>query len=61
MNKKELLILSVGVFLTIIAWMIIDIYHIKTSVIVRSKIKSVRLSNYQIDKKIIDILKEKKQ
>lgn len=30
MNQKELLIISVTIFLTIVSWMLVDIYKVKT-------------------------------
>ena len=60
MKNKEFLIISVGIFLTIIAWIVIDIYHIKTTVIRTESIKSVSIPNYEIDKTIIDAVMSKK-
>ena len=60
MNKKDFLIISVCIFLTIIAWIVIDIYQIKTKEIKTESIKTVTLSDYEINKKIIDIVTSKK-
>lgn len=60
MNKKDFLIISIGIFLTIIAWIAIDIYQIKTTVIKTESIKAVTLSDYEINKKIIDMVINKK-
>ena len=60
MNKKDFLIISIGIFLTIIAWIVIDIYQIKTTIIKTESIKTVTLSDYEINKKIIDMVINKK-
>jgi len=59
MNKKEFLIISIGIFLTILAWIIIDIYHIKSSKLKTDTIKHVTLTDYEINKKIINLVIEK--
>ena len=59
MNKKELLIMSIGVFLTVIAWLVADIYHAATEEIVQAKVTSPRIVNYKIDKDILKVLESK--
>lgn len=59
MNRKELLIISVAIFLTIISWVVIDIYNIKTKVVLESQIKSTKVRDYDLDRKITDVLKQK--
>ncbi len=59
MNRKEFLIISVGIFLTIIAWIIIDIYHIKSSKFNTVSLKKVTLVDYEVNKKIINLVTEK--
>lgn len=59
MNRKEFLIISVGIFLTIIAWIIIDIYHIKSSKFNTASLKQVTLVDYEVNKKIINLVTEK--
>lgn len=61
MKGKELLILSLGVFLTIIAWMILDIYHIQIKITEQIKIKPAQVPNYVMDKTIIEVLKQKQE
>ncbi len=60
MNQKELLILSLTVFLTIIAWIIADLYHISTTekVKINSTIQSQPL-NIHIDENLINELEKK--
>lgn len=61
MKSKELLALALGVFLTIIAWMILDIYHIQTKINEQITIKPAQVPNYVMDKSIIDVLKQKQE
>jgi len=61
MKSKELLALALGVFLTIIAWMLLDIYHIQTKINEQITIKPAQVPNYTMDKSIIEILKQKQQ
>jgi len=61
MKGKELLVLSIGVFLTIVAWMVIDAYHIQTKINEQIHIKPAQVPDYQMDRTIIDVLKEKSQ
>lgn len=60
MNRKEFLVISIGIFLTIVAWIIIDIYHIKSSEQKTTDFKPTTLTNYEINKKILDLVIEKK-
>jgi len=59
MNKKELLIMSIGVFLTVIAWLVADIYHAATEEIVQAQVRSPRIVNYKIDKDILKVIESK--
>jgi len=61
MNKKEVLIISVSIFLTIAAWVIIDLYHIQQRISDTIKIEPVQIPNYRMDKKLIDLLRERKE
>ena len=61
MKGKELLILSLGVFLTIIAWMMLDIYHIQIKINEQVNIKPAPVPNYVMDKSVIDVLKQKRE
>ncbi len=47
MNKKELLFLSIGVFLTVIAWLVADVYHASTEEKIKSKFDIPKLDNYK--------------
>lgn len=59
MNKKEILLLSIGVFLTVVAWLIADIYHASTEDKIKSKVNLPQIYQYKIDKDILEILKNK--
>jgi len=59
MNKKEILLLSIGVFLTVIAWLVADVYHASTEDKIKSKITLPKVYQYKINKNILEILKNK--
>jgi len=61
MNKKEILIISISVFLTIAAWVVIDLYHIQQRINDTIKIKPMEIPNYRMDKKLIDLLRDRKE
>lgn len=60
MKSKELFILSLGVFVTIVSWMLLDIYHIRLRISQQISIKPAEVRDYQMDKSIIETLKTKK-
>jgi len=59
MNRKEILLLSIGVFLTVIAWLIADVYHASTEDKIKSKISIPQVYQYKINKDTLEILKNK--
>jgi len=59
MNKKELLLISIGIFLTIAAWLIIDIYQIKRKSIQEKNASAIILNNYENSRKVIEVLKNR--
>ena len=59
MNQKEVFWISVTIFLTMIAWMILDIYQVKTKTTVESGLKSVQTVDFTIKTDILNLLKEK--
>ena len=59
MNQKEVFWISVTIFLTMIAWMILDIYQVKTKTTVESGLKSVQTVDFTIKTNILNLLKEK--
>ena len=50
MNRKEVLLLSIGVFLTVVCWLIADIYHASTEDKIKTKITTI-IVNKEIVKK----------
>lgn len=61
MKRKEIFIFSIAVFLTIVAWVVIDIYHIQQKINLQIGFKPVQVPNYQMDQQVIEILKQKKE
>ena len=59
MNKKEIFLLSVGIFLTVFAWLVADVYHAATFDKIKVKAEVPTLNKYQIKKEIFDKLKQK--
>ena len=59
MNKKEIFILSVGIFLTVFAWLIADIYHAATFDKIKVKVEIPTLNNYKLNKDVFEKLKQK--
>ncbi|OGK12196.1 hypothetical protein A3C98_04335 [Candidatus Roizmanbacteria bacterium RIFCSPHIGHO2_02_FULL_37_15] len=59
MNQKELLLISITVFFTIIAWMVLDIYLVKTRSGIKSESKQFQAVDFTINAEILEILKEK--
>ena len=61
MKKLEIFIFSLVIFFTIVAWVLMDIYHIQKKINDQIGIKPVQVPAYQMDQKIIEILKKKKE
>lgn len=61
MNKKEILFISIGIFLTVVAWVVADIYHTATEEKIKVKINAPTLKNYKIEEDILEVLKNKKE
>jgi len=59
MNRKELLLLSIGVFLTVIAWLVADIIHASSQEKVKVNMEIPTLKKYQINKNLLNTLKNK--
>ncbi|OGK38328.1 hypothetical protein A3F03_02040 [Candidatus Roizmanbacteria bacterium RIFCSPHIGHO2_12_FULL_41_11] len=58
MNKKELLAISIVIFLTIVAWIISDIYHTRSKTAMDEQIETA-LPQKKIDIKIFQVLEDK--
>lgn len=59
MKPRELLIISIGVFMTIIAWVVIEIYKVNNSQLVEQTIQLPTVKTYDVDLTVIDKLREK--
>lgn len=59
MNKKELLFISLGIFLTVIAWVVADIYHASVEDKIKDRIELPNFKDYKIDKKVLEIIKNR--
>lgn len=59
MNKKEILLLSIGVFLTVITWLVADIYHASTEDKIKSNISLSQISQYKVNKGLLETLKNR--
>ncbi|MBI4225820.1 hypothetical protein HY612_01785 [Candidatus Roizmanbacteria bacterium] len=59
MNQKELLWISITVFLTVVAWMLLDIYRIKTQINIESGLKSLQTVDFTLRSDVLKMLKEK--
>lgn len=61
MKKVEVFVLSIAVFLTIASWVIIDIYHIQQKINQQIGIKPAQVPDYQMDQKVIELIKAKSE
>lgn len=61
MKKKEYLVLSITVFLTVLAWLIADVYHAATEEKLKNRANLPNIRNYQIDNGILEILRQKQE
>lgn len=59
MNKKELLMISIGIFFTVFAWLLADIYHASTVEKVANKIELPELKKYEINNDTLLLIKDK--
>lgn len=59
MNRKEVLLLSIGVFLTVVVWLIADIYHASTEDKIKSRMSLPQVYQYKISKDLLETLKNK--
>lgn len=61
MNKKEILILSICVFLTVVAWLVADLYRASKESKLQMKVDLPKIENYQIKEELLEILKNKQE
>jgi hypothetical protein len=60
MKPREILIISIGIFMTIIAWVVIEIYKVNNSQLVQETIQLPTVKKYEVDLTVIDKLRNKK-
>ena len=58
MNQRELLFISTTIFLTIVAWVLFEVYGIQQTTPTDTQIQTITL-NYTIDTTVFDILRSK--
>lgn len=59
MNQKELFWLSITVFFTVFAWMLFDIYRLKTNVKIDSAVSSSVSVNFKMNTDLLEVLKKR--
>lgn len=59
MNQKELFWLSVTVFLTVLAWMLLDIYKLNTGAKLDSVVSSSVSVNFKINTDLLEVVKKR--
>lgn len=59
MNQKELLIISITVFFTIIAWVIFDIHEVKKNITIKENSQNLQPINFTLDPNIVSDLTKK--
>lgn len=58
MKRKEILLLAIGIFLTIVAWVVVEVYKVQSSV-PEEDLTLPKIQKYDIDVSVIDKLREK--
>ena len=59
MNRKEFLLISLGIFCTVIAWLIADIYHATAQEYTKDTVSVPLVSQTAINKDMINALKQR--
>ena len=59
MNQKELLIISVTFFLTIVSWVLLDIYRVNKNIVIKDKIRKIQPVTFTIDADTVRQLKQR--
>lgn len=59
MRQKELFIISITVFLTILAWILVDIYKAKNETTVSQQFSIRKAVQYKMDPAVLQKLKNK--
>jgi hypothetical protein len=61
MNKKDIFLISIGIFLTVIFWLIADLYHASTQERIKDSISAPVIVNHDINKQVLKIIEEKQE
>ncbi|MCX7880944.1 MAG: hypothetical protein N2482_00305 [Patescibacteria group bacterium] len=61
MNRKELFLISLTIFLTIFAWVLFDIYRIKTDKNLPDQYNITTIKNVKLEIEVLKKLKTKNQ
>jgi len=59
MNQKELFYISLTIFFTVVAWVLLEIYRVKTTVNQGLAVKYVMVENIKIDSQVLETLKQR--
>ena len=59
MNKKEVLIIAITIFLTVIAWSVAEIIHINSRSSEKSIIGNIDVKSFKISKEIFQVIENK--
>lgn len=59
MKRRELLLLAIGVFLTVVAILVVEVYNVRNQTNVKAEGLNVNLKNYKIDLELFKILEQK--
>ncbi|MBI1862697.1 hypothetical protein HYS00_01110 [Candidatus Microgenomates bacterium] len=57
MNRRELLIISVGIFMTIIAWVVADVYHAQSQDTIDTTIAVPPIKSISVNKDLIQSIR----
>lgn len=61
MKQRELFILSVTIFLTIVAWVLFDLNSLSKKITIRSNISKFEQVDFSVKSSIVENLKQRKQ
>jgi len=59
MNRKELFFISITIFLTIVAWILLEAYKVETEIKMEKKEMAVIGKKINLDTSVLKILKNK--
>jgi hypothetical protein len=59
MKQKEMLLLSIGIFLTVLAWVIVEVYRIQIIGVLEEEVPFPTVEEYTLDMSILETLKDK--